>query len=147
MLDEKPHKNLTIIVVILVVVVLSISIIILLSPLVGIEENTLSKPNRNLTTSFTNITVKDAYELINTSQNIIIIDARSCSCKFNNDSGHIGDSINFEAIWQPKNISMLTNNTNDIIVYDWNGGRDSTDYCEDELLTIPMQTYIVLKGV
>ena len=138
MLDEKPtNKNISIIGVILIIVVLSIGAIgiILLSPPVGKTENTSSESNRILTTSFTNITVGDAFELINKSKNINIIDDPThCHCRY--DDEHIGDPPRFEAIKisdlkaLPKSIRTLYNTTNDTIVYDDDGKGEGIVHCK-----------------
>jgi len=81
-----------------------------------------------LASSFSSITAEEAYDLINTSSQYIIIDSRPCPCKYNTE--HIGLNGSFEATLPPDNDSELYNLTIDLIIYDAYGNLDATNYCE-----------------
>ena len=86
------------------------------------------------TTTFTNITVEEAYYLINTTENLTVIDSRGlegCShCQFNR--GHLpGAELNDNPTTLYQNESDFQNKT-DILVYSKNG-TVGADFCLDLL--------------
>jgi len=86
------------------------------------------------TTTFQNITVKEAYNLINITENLTVIDCRGlegCShCQFNR--GHLpGAELNDNPITLYQNESNYQNTT-DILVYSVNG-TVGADFCLDLL--------------
>lgn len=109
------------ILIIIIVLSLSAAAVIYISPVfLGNSET----DKQQYTTSFSNITVQDAYHLLNnTTQNINLIDnPRGCDCRY--DSEHIGLENKFEAIKitdyksLPHGIITLYNTTNITIIYD-----------------------------
>jgi rhodanese-related sulfurtransferase len=83
-------------------------------------------PDITYSTYYTNLNPEDAYDLINTSSNLTIIDCRGlegCSqCQFN--KGHLpGAELN-------SNPLTLYNYTSDILVYSVNG-TIGEEFCED----------------
>ncbi len=84
------------------------------------------------TTTFSNITPKEAYNLINTTENLTVIDCRGlegCShCQFN--QGHLpGATMNMNSKTLYQNASDYQNTT-DILVYSVNG-TVGVDFCLD----------------
>jgi len=128
---ESSNKKLTILGVILVIIIVLIgaAVLVLVSPNVGKTEKKLS-----LTTSFSNITAEEAYNIIKNNLNADIIYYPGCTCPSKIQhfyEVHIGDPPSFEAILLtntsvlPKGIQSLYNTTNITIFYDDNGNGDA----------------------
>lgn len=73
------------------------------------------------TTTYSGLSPTQGYELINSSEDTIIIDVRECQCNYN--SGHIPN-----AIWNINPRSFF-NETNDLLIYE-NKEALSLDFCE-----------------
>lgn len=97
----------------------------------------LNHENNNIptyTTTFTNITAKEAYNLINSTENLTVIDSRGLegcsSCQFNR--GHLPEAeLNDNPTTLYQNESDYQNTT-DILVYSKNG-TIGVDFCLDLL--------------
>ena len=135
--EKLSKKNFMILGVILIILVLSVSAagIILLSPNAGKPEKPSPYTTLKVTDSFSNITVEEAYNLINNTPNVNIIDdPTGCHCRF--DRVHIGNPPKFEAILitnlnaLPNSTKSLYNTTNITIFYDDNGMGDSILHCQ-----------------
>ena len=102
------------------------------------------KPTIAYTTEFEFITADEAYNLINNSEKIDIIDVRGCKCSYRN--AHIPT-----ANWS-LNPNEYINSTIDIIVYDsygYNetfGNGDSIDFCHDLLHNVYGKVYCIAEG-
>jgi len=81
---------------------------------------------KKFTSFYTNVTCEQAYNLINTTKNLSVIDCRGlegCStCQFNR--GHLPDAV------MNSNPTTLYNTTNDILVYSIDGENGSI-FCQD----------------
>ena len=83
-----------------------------------------------LTAFYSAISPEEAYELINTSLEVAIIDVRS-ACPCNYDTEHIGEEGKFKAIKNvQKEADQFYNVTIDLLIYDMDGGSDAINYCE-----------------
>jgi rhodanese-related sulfurtransferase len=99
------------------------------------------------TTTFINVTAKEAYNLINTTENLTIVDCRGlegCShCQFNR--GHLpGAELNDNPSTLYQNESDYQNTT-DILVYSVNG-TIGADYCSDLLGNVYGKIYNLIGG-
>jgi len=113
--------------IILVIIVLVAVVIILAAALSNVAEeqtsaSTIVQPS--YTTTFTNIDVQEAKNLIESEQNLIVADIRSCDCDYN--KGHLP-----HAVWQTSP-SSLYGTTSDVIVY-CQDGLESISFCQDLL--------------
>ena len=98
-------------------------------------------------TTYAGVTIDEAYDLINTTYNLTIIETRSCSCKYN--AGHIADNSTpslFEAIHEPN--WLVYNNTDaKLLVYDANGNDEAITYCEEMInQTFYGDIYYIIGG-
>jgi rhodanese-related sulfurtransferase len=96
------------------------TIVVLVSLLGGCEE--LQTTKRKVTTSFTSLSPQEAYDLMNNSVNLTIIDCSSCQCSYNR--AHIVD-----AIWDDTP-SHYYNLTTDVLAYCQNGAV-SLAFCNE----------------
>jgi len=127
--EEQPNKKERMIQIILitVLIIISASAVIGLTYTSGVFSEQLP-PEPVLTQSYESISAVSAYDIINTSEEFVIVDVRPCSCNYNTE--HIGDGEIFEAVLPPEDNANLINSTIDIIVYDADGGSDAITYCE-----------------
>ena len=140
-------RNLKILAII-IAIILIIIILILLTPTAGILSTIINNKNQNennipqptLATSYSNITSQALYQKINQSENTTILDLRPCTCSYR--SSHIPT-----ALLPPENIYELYNNTNTIIIYDWDASPigDAIDYCQ-RLINNTYATIYYLEG-
>ncbi|MCK4365966.1 MAG: rhodanese-like domain-containing protein [Thermoplasmatales archaeon] len=82
-----------------------------------------------LTSTYSALSPVETYDLINSSEQVIIIDVRSrCPCNW--DTEHIGLEDNFRALKRTEpEFSEFFNETSDIIICD-NGGTTAIEWCE-----------------
>ena len=110
----------------------------------------LNHENNNIptyTTTFVNVTAKEAYNLINTTENLSVIDTRGlegCShCQFNR--GHLpGAVLNDNPLTLFQNLSNYQNTT-DLLVYSVNG-TVGANFCEDLLGNVYGKIYNLIGG-
>jgi len=143
-MNKRNLKILAIIIAIILIVVL----VILLTPTAGILSTFLNNENHNenntqqptITNSYSNITSEALYQKINNSEDTTILDLRPCPCSYK--SSHIPT-----AELPPDNIEELYNNTNTIIIYDWDATptADAIDYCQ-RLINNTYATIYYLDG-
>ena len=122
-----------------------IAIILLLIILTGttylIYTNFFITKENPYTTSFLNVNPETAYNLMNNTDNLTIIDCRGIEgcgpCEFNR--GHLPGAI--------KNINPFTlfNSTTDILVYSINGSVGE-QFCEDLLYNVTVNVYNLEGG-
>lgn len=82
-----------------------------------------------LTTTYSALSPLEAYDLINTSEQFIVIDVRNrCPCNW--DTDHIGLNNTFRALKRTEpEFSEFFNETSDIIIYD-DGGNTAIEWGE-----------------
>ena len=121
---------------------LTVFLILIIPSVKAIESHNVENNNKiPYTTIFYNITPKEAYNLINNTENLTIIDCRGlegCShCQFNR--GHLpGAELN-------DNPTTLYQNTADILVYSVNGNVGE-DFCLDLLNHVYGKIYNLIGG-
>jgi len=89
------------------------------------------------TETYTNVTAEEAYNLINKTSNLTIIDCRGCACKWR--KGHLPGAVH------NINAEDYVNWTNDILVY----GDDTAQgliFCEELLNTVYGKIYNLKDG-
>ena len=79
-----------------------------------------------LTTSFGYISPEDAYELINTSTNLRIVEVSNCKCKWKSNCISLNSNYTINA-------RDFFNTTYDLLIYSYNGNEESTVFCNDLL--------------
>ena len=128
---QKKERRLSIIFAILLVFIIIVAVVVF-----AYSNGFFSFNEKNnvptFTTTYTNITAEQAYNLINTTENLTIIDCRGlegCShCQFN--QGHLpGAELNDNPLTLYQNESDYQNTT-DILVYSKNG-TVGADFCSD----------------
>jgi rhodanese-related sulfurtransferase len=77
--------------------------------------------DNKITVTYAGISPRNASNLINTSDNIIIVDIRECKCNYN--KGHLID-----AVWDINPLNFY-NSTSDLLIYD-NFEDICIDFCE-----------------
>jgi len=77
--------------------------------------------SQEYTTSYQNVSAKEAYELIQNNPNLIIVDVRGCKCSYNDE--HIPN-----AIWDT-NPRDFYGTKNDLLIY-CQTGVTSVEFCE-----------------
>lgn len=93
------------------------------------DNNTNGPIEPVLTTTYSALSPLEAYDLINTSEQFIVIDVRT-KCPCNYDTEHIGLEDNFKALKRTdSNYSEFYNETSDIIIYD-DGGSKAVEWPE-----------------
>jgi rhodanese-related sulfurtransferase len=116
--QEKGNKKCEILLTIVLIIIFSVALVIVFIPELffnnPIDEN-------NPTTEYTVISADQAYNITNSSEDMLIIDIRTCKCNYN--KGHIPG-----AVWNTNPVSFY-NETRDILIYD-NFGEDSKEFCE-----------------
>ncbi len=80
------------------------------------QHNTIKK---TLTHEYTNVSVQEAYELYNTDDSLLIIDARGCKCSYNH--GHIPGAVHISDI-NDTSYSKIYNPNQDKDILLYNGG-------------------------
>ena len=126
--DKKENSKFEIIATIALVVLLVVSTGYLAMSFTRVEQQIEANENTGGYTSYyTNVTAEAAYNLINTTTNLTIIDCRGLEgcgqCQFKN-GGHLeGATLN-------DNPTSLCNSTNDILVYSKDGTVGAT-FCEN----------------
>jgi len=134
--ETQPQKNdrrLSIFITILLIFIIVVAVIVFaFSNGIFLDHENSNIPT--YTTTFKNITAEEAYILINTTENLTVIDARGlegCShCQFNR--GHLpGAELNDNFLTLYQNVSDYQNTT-DILVYSVNG-TVGADFCLDLL--------------
>ena len=135
------EKNIgKLIAVILLTIIIVIAGILAVLFIIIPETANNEKNGKVLATSYENISVEDAYFLITTEADTLIIDTRSCACNYNY-GGHIENlsaPIPYQALCNACTSDKpyytgnhdIYNATGAIIVYDNSGSTDSRDYCE-----------------
>ena len=126
---SKNNKSFSIFLISILALIIVIAVV-----LAAVSTNMFSDDEDNVlptyTTTFSNITPKEAYELINTTENLTVIDCREgCNrCQFNN--GHLpGATMNTN----PATLYQVEGdyqNTTDILVYSVDG-TVGADFCLD----------------
>jgi rhodanese-related sulfurtransferase len=121
--DDRKTSIILIVVLIAIMVSLSLLYIFVENPFGQNIDGNTSK----FTTSYQNVSPEDAYHIINTTNNLTIIDCRGlegCSiCQYKND-GHLAGAIRND------NPISLYNSTNDILVYSKDGSVGE-NFCSD----------------
>jgi hypothetical protein len=111
--NKKPREKIFTIILITIVLIAAIFLLYF---------NIFSGQNvKQLTTTYSGISPSNAYDLINTTKNLTIIDMRNCRCNYEKNHLH-------GAIWDI-NPSSFYNTSNDLLVYDINGTQ-SIDFCK-----------------
>jgi rhodanese-related sulfurtransferase len=115
--EKKQSKKLEISIAVVLIAVVLIAVIFLTFYNNAPAQNTNNEPV--LSTAYEAIEPKDAYNLMNKSENLLIVDISTCKCKWT------ANCINLSSIWDhnPKN---FYNETRDILVCDYYGKE--TDY-------------------
>ena len=134
-MDEEKQtnsKNKKILVfIIIAIVAISTSAAIGFTYFYGITDdgNVEEPPELVLTSTYSALSPAEAYDLINTSEQVIIIDARGrCPCNY--DTEHIGKEDSFKALKRIEpEFSEFFNETSGIIIYD-DGGTTAIEWCE-----------------
>ena len=134
-MDEEKQtnsKNKKILVfLIIAIVVISTSVAIGFTYFYWIEEDGSNEGPIEivLTSTYSALSPVEAYDLINTSEQVIIIDVRGrCPCNY--DTEHIGKEDSFKALKRTEpEFSEFFNETSDIIIYD-DGGTTAIEWCE-----------------
>ena len=129
---EKPLKSRDsgklIAISILVVILVIAGVFVIAFDVFNLSSNTAKDTGPKLTTTYTGVTIDEAYDLINTTNNLTIIETRSCRCKYT--AGHIADPPLFESIHEPN--WLVYNNTDaKLLVYDANGKLEAVTYCDE----------------
>lgn len=93
------------------------------------EGNTNGSTEPVLTTTYSSLSPLETYDLINSSEQFIVIDVRSrCPCNW--DTEHVGLNNTFRALKRTDlDYSEFYNETSDIIIYD-DGGTTAIEWCE-----------------
>ena len=140
------EKKMITIAMIALIIIASFAVIFLVIPELTGQDNNPGGPTYSST--FTNISSEAAYSLINSSENVIIIDVRPCSCNYN--AKHIGQRIDnvtiFEAILPPDDYAVFHNETSDFIIYDQDGGDTASDFCYFNLVNKVYGKIYYLRG-
>ena len=106
---------------ILIIVLILISIVAVLGLTYIINTNDNGQGELTITKSYSGITPRIASDLMNTSDNLVIVDVRECKCNYN--KGHLID-----ATWEI-NPSNFFNTTSDLLIYD-NWEDICIEFCE-----------------
>ena len=116
------------ILMLLIIIIVAILPITYYFGLLG-DNNTDGPIEPVLTTTYSALSPLEAYDLINTSEQFIVIDIRT-KCPCNYDTEHIGLEDNFKALKRTDpNYSEFYNETSDIIIYD-DGGSKAAEWSE-----------------
>jgi len=107
--------------IILIVVLICISLIAVIGLTYSFDANEKESFGKIISVIYSGISPRNVSNLINASEDIIIIDVRECKCNYN--KGHLID-----AVWDinPQN---YYNTTSDLLVYD-NWQDICIDFCE-----------------
>ena len=125
------------VILIIAIVLISISAIIwLIFPSGTTTEHGPTEPVP--TATYTGISPENASNLINSSDNIIIVDVRSCKCNY--DKGHLPD-----ATWNIDPLSFF-NETRDLLIYD-NNLESCIDFCNALVNNTYVAIYYLEGGI
>ena len=126
-------KLVSILVVTVIVIIIAIVSFSVFNQKQNLDNNNGSVPT--LTTSYTNITVQDAYNIIyNENRNITIIDLPTTGITRYNDS-HLENAIMIDdQNYLPEGLETLYGTKNDILVYDDDGRGIGISYCCEKLV-------------
>ena len=136
--EQKQSKKPEIAIATLLIVITIIAVAYLNFYHVPAVQKEIDNDGPGLTTSYQNLSVEEAYNIKNNTEDILIVEISSCQCKWKSNC------IDPSALWTV-NPNDLVNETRDILVYSYSGD-DCIEFCEALLNNTYGEIYYIEGG-